>query len=393
MTRSNHSAPFNQFAKQAGGNVATLFALTAPVLLFALAGAIDYSNAVSTKQKVQAAADSASLAANIAITNSVAAGNQISTTAAQAIATNYFNTNAPANAVSAETAFSAVSTVVNGVVTTIVSYQGAPASLMNGILGASNAITANSTATSTLASGAASGAGQYAGSGYVLGDPHVIGADGSDTYFTCASPSGSWYDLLSDAQIEINVNCVVNNLFAMDAILDMTTMLGTHTVQLTSVNPVFVGATHWTCGDEMCGSYLAVVYPIGSWVGDVTIDGVFYPAMPGKNVYLADKTENVTVTVNVGQLGIASSQSNYVTITTPNYTITEFYYNVGMGYISLSATNAGQCGVPGGMWGQTLAGVDDGNGADFLVPSQTYKASQFYWTNCDTVAQTTRLTQ
>jgi Flp pilus assembly protein TadG len=393
MTRSNQSAPVTHFAKQSGGNVATLFALSAPLMLVALAGAVDYANAVSTKQKVQASADAAALAANVAIVNSLAAGNQISASAAQTIATNYFNTNAPGNAVSAETAFSAVSTIVNGVVTTTVSYQGAPATLMNGVLGGSNTISANATATSSVGSSAASGAGQYAGSGYVLGDPHVLGADGSDTYFTCASPSGSWYDLLSDSQIEINVNCVVNNLFAMDAILDMTTLLGTHTLQLTSVNPVFVGANHWMCGDEMCGSYLAVVYPIGSWVGDVTIDGVYYPAIPGTHVYLADKTENVTVTVTVGQPLVASSQYNYVTISTPNYTISELYYNVGMGYIALTATNAGQCGVPGGIWGQTLAGVDDGNGSDFLVPSQTYEASQFSWTNCTTVAQTTHLTQ
>jgi Flp pilus assembly protein TadG len=393
MTRSNHRAPFNQFVKQSGGNVASLFALSAPLLLIALAGAVDYSNAVSTKQRVQAAADAAALAANIAITNSVAAGNQISTTAAQAIATNYFNTNAPPNAVSAETSFSATSAIANGVVTTNVSYQGAPPSLMNGVLGGTNTIVANATATSTLDNTAASGAGQYAGSGYVLGDPHVLGADGSDTYFTCASPSGSWYDLLSDAQFEINVNCVVNNLFAMDAILDITTLLGTHTLQMTSVNPVFTGATHWMCGDEMCGSYQTVTYPAGSWVGDVTIDGVYYPATAGTNVYLSDKTENITVTVTVGQPGVASSQRNYVTIVTPNYTVSEFYYNVGMGYIALTATNAGQCGVPGGIWGETLAGVDDGNGSDFLVPSQTYMASQFYWTSCETVAQTTHLTQ
>jgi len=393
MMRSNHSAPFNQFAKLSGGNVATFFALSAPLILFALAGAVDFSNAVSIKQRVQAAADSAALAANIAITNSIGAGNQISIDAAKTIATNYFNANAPANAVSAETSFSATSTIANGVVTTHVNYQGAPASLMNGVLGGSNTITTNATAASTVASAAASGAGQYAGSGYVLGDPHVLGADGSDTYFTCASPSGSWYDLLSDAQIEINANCVVNNLFDMDAILDITTLLGTHTLQLTSVNPIFTGATHWMCGAEMCGSYQSVTYPAGSWVGDVTIDGVYYPATAGTNVYLADKTENVTVTVTIGQPGVASSQYNYVTIATPNYTVSEFYYNVGMGYIALSANNAGQCGVPGGIWGGTLAGVDDGNGADFLVPSQTYEAPQFYWTNCETVAQTTRLTQ
>ena len=146
--------------------------------------------------------------------------------------------------------------------------------MLNGYWGSTNTLVANATATSQVADSAAAGSGSFSGAGYVLGDPHVIGADGVDTYFACATPSGSWYNMLSDSNFEINVNCVTNTLFDMDAILDITTLVGTHTLQMTSVNPTFTGAQNWVCGDEMCGSYNTVTYPPGSWVGAVTIDGV-----------------------------------------------------------------------------------------------------------------------
>jgi Flp pilus assembly protein TadG len=394
---------YSKFRRNTGGNVASAFALMSPVMLIALAAAVDYSNTVSTKQKIQSAADSAALAANVYILSAMASGDtttitQAQTTQAQTLATNYFNTNAPSAAVTGETQpLSVAPTVSNGLVTTKVTYTGAPTSLLNGYLGSSKTLVTTATATSQVGetSTATAGAGSYAGAGYVLGDPHVIGADGVDTYFACATPSGSWYNMLSDSNFEINVNCVTNTLFDMDAILDITTLVGTHTVQMTSVNPTFTGAQNWVCGDEMCGSYNTVTYPPGSWVGAVTIDGVSYPAARGTNTYLNDKTENVNVTVTVGQSGVASSQSNYVTITTPDYTVNEMYYNVGMGYIAISAQNAGACGVPGGIWGGTLAGVDDGTGTDFLVSNQYYKSYQFYWTNCETVAvsSTPHLTQ
>jgi len=394
---------YSKFRRNAGGNVASAFALMSPVMLIALAAAVDYSNTVSTKQKIQSAADSAALAANVAILSSMTSGDsttitQAQITQAQTLATNYFNTNAPPAAVTGEQSLVVTPpTISNGIVTTQVTYTGAPTSLLNGYLGSSKTLVTSATAKSQVGTSdtAATGSGTFSGAGYVLGDPHVIGADGVDTYFACALPSGSWYNMLSDSNFEINVNCVTNTLFDMDAILDITTLVGTHTLQMTSVNPTFTGATHWMCGTEMCGSYDTVTYPTGSWVGAVTIDGVSYPAARGTNTYLNDTTENVQITVTVGQSGVASSQSNYVTITTPDYTVNEMYYNVGMGYIAISAQNAGACGVPGGIWGGTLAGVDDGTGADFLVSNQYYKSYQFYWTNCETVAvsSTPHLTQ
>ena len=72
---------YTSFHRNVGGNVASMFALASPLMLLALAAAVDYSNTVSMRQKIQSAADSAALAANVAITNSIVAGNQITNVA------------------------------------------------------------------------------------------------------------------------------------------------------------------------------------------------------------------------------------------------------------------------------------------------------------------------
>ena len=52
-----------QFRGKSGGNVAIIFALSAPVVFFAVAVAIDYTNATVVRSKLNAAADAAALAA------------------------------------------------------------------------------------------------------------------------------------------------------------------------------------------------------------------------------------------------------------------------------------------------------------------------------------------
>ena len=382
------------FLRNRSGNFAVTFALIAPVLLVGVVAAVDYSNTVGLRQRVQAAADSAALAAATAMANATVNGAPLTATQAQAIASQYFAANAPASAISAETSFTATPTASATGVSVAVSYTGSPVTLIGGYLnpGSMNlniAATANAALTST----ALSGAGQYAGNGMVYGDPHVMGADGSDNYLSCASPSGSWYNLISDSQFEINVNCVVNQAFNLDALQNVETLIGTHTVSITTVNAQVSGATQTVVNGDTYASWTGIVYPPGSWVGDVTIDGVLYPATPGTNTYLSDATQGVTVTVTVGDPGSPSDSNNYVTITTPVYSVTESYFNVGMGSVSIAATGAGKCGVPGGIWGGTLAGVDDSNGQDFLVSGPTYHAPQFAWGSCQTVTATSHLTQ
>ncbi len=392
-----HAISFGKsFLKDRSGNFTMLFAAAAPIILIAAGAAIDYSHTISLRSEAQATLDSAALAA----TTAYAQGNITSASAAQTYATNFFKANAPAAITGSQTCLTA--SVVppasgSGVVATQVNYCGSFPSLLGGLVGsgaqnvnlsASSQATITTTTTTTTTNTATAGAGKYAGNGDVLGDPHVLGADGSDYYFACALPSGSWYNMLSDSGIEINVNCNVNSLFNMDAIQNITTLLGTHTLQMTTVDPTSTNVVNfWVNGEEYASGNVS--YPNGSWVGAVTIDGVVHAAKSGTNTYLNDTAENVKVSVTVGQPGVASSAYNYVTITTADYSIMELYYNAGMGYIQIVAKNAGKCGVPGGIWGGTLAGHDDPNGADFLISGPTYTAPQFLWTNCLTTTSST----
>ena len=382
------------FVENRGGNFTTIFAFAAPVILVGMVAAVDYSNTVTLKQRVQAAADSAALAATTAMASAIVNGAPLTTAQAQAIASQYFASNAPPAAISAQTSFTATPSTSASAASMEIAYTGSPKTLIGAYInpGAMN-LSIGSTANTTLTSTALAGAGQYAGNGMVYGDPHVTGADGSDTYFACASPSGSWYNLISDSQFEINVNGVVNQAFALDALQNIQTMAGSHTILITTVNAQVTGAQQWTQNGEQWASWTSVTYPPGSWVGDVTIDGALYPATPGTNTYLNDTAAGVSVTVTIADPGSASDSNNYVTITTPVYTVMESYFNVGMGSVAITANGAGKCGVPGGIWGGTLAGVDDGNGQDFLVSSQDYKAPQFFWGSCQKVTQATHLTK
>ena len=57
------NSPVGHFFKERGGNVATMYALMAPVLLFAGAAAIDYGRAAQIHSKLSGLADAAALAA------------------------------------------------------------------------------------------------------------------------------------------------------------------------------------------------------------------------------------------------------------------------------------------------------------------------------------------
>jgi Flp pilus assembly protein TadG len=79
-----------RFRRKTSGNVAIIFALSAPVVFFAVAIAIDYTNASVVRSKLNAAADAAALAA---LTPTVL---QETTTQARQVATAMFNARAAA---------------------------------------------------------------------------------------------------------------------------------------------------------------------------------------------------------------------------------------------------------------------------------------------------------
>jgi len=62
MFFSKFSATIKSFARDRKANVAILFAIMSPVVMIALAGAVDYSHGVTTKEEMQAALDAAVLA-------------------------------------------------------------------------------------------------------------------------------------------------------------------------------------------------------------------------------------------------------------------------------------------------------------------------------------------
>jgi len=86
----NSGKRLTSFRKSRDGNTAMIFALSAPVLMFGTALAVDFTNATVVKSKLNAAADAAALAA---LTPSMM---QQSDTVAQAAATQMFNARAAA---------------------------------------------------------------------------------------------------------------------------------------------------------------------------------------------------------------------------------------------------------------------------------------------------------
>lgn len=392
------------FRAHDGGSIASLFAFSAPVVLIGIAATVDYSNTVTLQQRTQAAADSAAVAATTSMVNAInASGTSLNTasaiTTAQSVATQFFTANAPPQAVSAQTAFTATTTYVNGKVSTTVGYAGAPVSLISGFVGSgTNKMSVNAVAVSPVTTTVTVAQGTINGTGWIAEDPVVQGADGSYGFMeVCDVSHKTWYNLLSDSQFEVNANCDgTGNGYAQDGgaygqseLYQFEVLAGSHTVFVTPT----LQQTSW--------NYYGYINR-EVWTGDVTIDGSIYPAVAGTNTYLNDTANNIQVTVTVGQPGVSGSASNYVTITTPTYSVSIAYdsdddgaWNFGLANIQVAATNAGACGALGGVWGRTTASVHDHNWQDFVVPTATSTASQFGVTcNITTVNATkARMTQ
>jgi len=356
-----------QFKTDASGQITVIFGLMLPVLLLSTAFAIDLGRTMRYRSEVQSAADSAALAATTAVMANASAN-------ATQIATTYFQQNAPAGATTSGTVTVTPSNY-NNTVTTTVQYSGTAGSAFNDKLGIVNV---TSTATS------AQPKTQYSGYGNVWGDPHVDGADNVNFYLACAKPSGSWYNLLSDAGLQVNVSCVHDTIWNYDAMQTFSVVLRdpalvNHVVTISAPPPTEAASTANTQNDS-----LAVYDAKTAWFGQITIDGVSYPATMGTHSYL-----NGAVVVHTTDLTNFYQSDNYVVITTPTYTLNISFMVLAEGTIYVTATNAGLCGAPGGFLGQTFSGVNDSNGADFLVSGPTAQSTQFLWSTCTTDTQKT----
>jgi Flp pilus assembly protein TadG len=360
------------FHEDRGGAVLMTFGLLLPVVLGLLVLVFSYSRASSYKSGLQSAADSAALATTAA----VIANPSMTSDQQQALANLYFANNAPAGAASLGSLTVPTATNFNSTVTTKVQYQGSLPALLNGLL--STSVSVNSTAQGVIpnTSGGASGNTTYGGYVAAWGDPHINAANGSTYYVSCAQPIGSWYNMLSDSGIEVNVSCEHEAYYNEDVMRHYSVVLGGHVIALDAPAPT-------ETIDPNTGSVVISYDPATAWFGQVTIDGVLYPAQMGTQTYL-----NGAVSVNTTDVTNFYQQDNSVTFTPPggNYRIVISFQQLGMGVINVWATNAGLCGVPGGILGSTIAGINDANSLDFQVAGPTATSFQYSWGSCATAA-------
>jgi Flp pilus assembly protein TadG len=342
-----------EFLRGQSGASMIAFGLSAIPLTLAAGAMLDYTQASSARSKLQQAVDSAAIAA--------ASHMSLSQPERQTLAQNLVlaNLDVQSGALNAKVTESEPSGnyVVNAT-------AGVATSIMK--LGGVASVQMSASATAAAASVASSGgAKQYAGNGSVAGDPHIGGADGSTGYLNCTSSSDAWYNLLSDSGIQVNVSCVNYSGDNMSVVQSFSILLGTHVVSLYAPQPTF----------DSNGN--ATYDPNTAWFGQITIDGVTYAPVIGSHSYL-----NGVVKTSITDLTNFYASDNMIHINTGTYDIFITYDEYAMGDINITATNAGLCGVPGGFWGGTLAGVDDYNGGDFVVSGPTATSTQFNWSAC-----------
>jgi Flp pilus assembly protein TadG len=371
--------PAGNFSINDGGNVVVAFALVIPVLVGCLGVAIDYGRALTLKDKLHEAADSAALAAT------VAAGDGATNAEAAAVGEAQYAANSKLLAGGATSQPSISVDNTNGVVTSRVKFYGnIPTTFARIWRHDSIAVNGTSVAQASIKTITT----KYAGSGDIWGDPHLDGADGYKVGFMCPNPY--WYNMLSDGGIQVNIHCYHNiggPYPNTDIITKVEMMLGNHTVAVAVPDPD--ANMNWSTSQL--------------WHGEVTIDGVAYtPASSEKVANWTDQNGGTdTVWDHIDDGGNPANYGNdHVAVQTPQYTI-EFFFNP-MGEVVFSATNAGTCGAPGGLWGETLAGANDTtksttnpndvSAAAFEEDTATSKAPEFARTPCAaTIASKVRL--
>ena len=358
-TQSTNRAT-SRFTTDSRGSVSIIFGLLVIPLCLGIGMAVDFSRARALRGSLQSAADSAALAAV------AAAANGASTSDAITAGVSYWNSNfAQVNRPGVTVPDPTVTMLnVNGVATATVTFAGSQDAAFGKIVGV-NSLSANGTATAQSYQIVTKTNG-LGGNGNVNGDPHVVGADGSYSTFPC--PAGNWYSLLSDAGIEVNATCQHDAGFNQDLLNGFSVMLGTHNIAFSipkwdaSKNP----ETPWT-------------------PGLFTIDGVDYggaaPALGTTGTFLGGK-----VKFAFGSTDWGSQDANVLTVTTPQYAINMSFQGNGWGYITITATGAGLCGVPGGLWGKTLAGIEDMNSGNFQVQGPTDTTYEFTRNTCSTAS-------
>ena len=397
MLSHKRSRKARDFWSDQRGGTAILFAVAAIPIMMMVGIAVDYARVIKFKAQVQAAVDATALA-----TTTLVAGQGAPSTVVQpgvyqaqgnyasqatAYATNYFAAQAPANSIGMDWSnWSSLGSLTvqpsffQNTATTMVSYQYNYPTAFSALFNqASINVTVKSTAQAVTPGGGGSpnstGAQTYGGAGTIDGDPYVTGADGAFHDWVCSgTPSGTWYNLLSDAGMQVNATCDFaggsggETWWCMGAfnIVFLDTHGQQHTLYMIAPRNLSTGAPDFN----------------NAWWGQITLDGVSYPAVAGPN-WQANVTNYLggMVQTSVSDTSDPYLGDNWVTVTTPHYTIklSFDYQGFAAGDIRITATNAGACGVPGGILGGLLAGVWDNNTVDYSVASATTLAPQFAW--------------
>jgi len=364
----------NRFTKTESGNVAITFALMlVPLCLFA-GLAVDYSSAIAYRAKLQESADATALSAAGAAASGTA-NTAVLAQAQQVWITNSQMGNLSKSSGAAETID--VNTAYD-VSTAKVSYSACVPTAFARIAkvdclpikGAATAQAYNSTIAKM----------GFNGSGSVWGDPHIVGADGLNTEIdNCVK--GNWYDLLSDGGIEVNIACQPWAANGVAVVTAYTVVVGSHIVTYTFPDTALAqaGSGYWYRYDPV-----------------LTIDGVVQSIPSTPQPYLGGA-------VTFGRQSYADTVQG-ITATLPVLTVATNQYQLVMsfpfgGYIQITATAAGRCGTPGGIWGNTLAGNNNLNSkknvdaTSFQVDSATATVAGFKQTACSVASLWPRLIQ
>ena len=351
-----------RFAREERGSVMVIFAIALPVVIGIAGLAVDYSRSTLLRRHLVNAADAAAIVATKAV------GDGKSIADATSLAQAYWKANADRNDGHVATPTVAITEVAN-IVTATVSYTATIDTTLGSITGV-KVMNVGGSATAQ-ASSVKNASKTYSGSGGIWGDPHLVGADGHNTEFMCPRPS--WYDMLSDGGIEVNIGC--KSYPTYDLVSDISVILGGHKITMTSAML-----------DNKSGTM-----PQPGWTNEVRIDGTVFAPKMGKTE-LANWTEGTITAVidTTNYLNTSySDTSNRIEITTPQYTIVlGFAYASGYGswgWTTITAKNAGVCGVPGGLFGQTLGGIDSYTMSDYAVASASATQSAFNRQPCPVV--------
>src|SRR5450631_3433005 len=342
----------HRVVRDESGSTSMIFALALLTLAGLLGVAVDFGRASSAKSVLQRSTDSAAIAAVQA-----AASGGTAEAATQA-ATELFASNSKSSIGRSKSAASCTPSVhlqtAYDISTATVSCSECVQTTFLSITGM-QCLSLAATSTAQAYSSQIVNVG-FNGTGWTWGDPHVYQANGNDIYLNGCN-TGSWYNLLSDSGIEVNVTCQPWGGSGPTVITEFSLVLGSHVFTMTYPNNALqsVGWGVWAGYDPI-----------------FTVDGVVQDGVPSSPTpYLDGQVTYGTQYVGDRMKGINQNMAA-MAVNTPQYQLVmAFTYG---GFVQITASGSGRCGTPGGFWGQSLAGYTDYD-AGGEIKAADYKVS------------------